>query len=92
MKSIATLLLGTCLLTIAGWTSAQSGNKTDTPQTPQTAMTKTEAPMTMQQCKDHMAMAKRTGTLQKDDAMMKREAACTDMMKKEAPGQQPATK
>jgi len=42
-------------------------------------------PMTMQQCKDYMAMAK-DGTkdgMKKDEAMMKKDAACADMMKKD---------
>ena len=38
-------------------------------------------PMTMQQCKDHMAMAKEG--MKKDDAMMKKDAAFADMMKKD---------
>jgi len=38
--------------------------------------------MTMQECKDHMAMAKKDGT-KKDDAMMKKDATCADMMKKD---------
>jgi hypothetical protein len=38
--------------------------------------------MTMQQCKDHMAMAKKDG-MKKDDAMMKKDTMCADMMKKE---------
>ena len=37
--------------------------------------------MTMQQCKDHMAMAKKDA--KKDDAMMKKDSMCADMMKKE---------
>ncbi|HEX2540755.1 MAG TPA: hypothetical protein VHM00_06695 [Caldimonas sp.] len=39
--------------------------------------------MTMQQCKDHMGMAKKDG-MKKDDAMMKKDATCADMMKKDA--------
>ena len=39
-------------------------------------------PVTMQQCKDHMAMA-RTDAMKKDDAMMKRDTMCSDMMKKD---------
>jgi hypothetical protein len=38
--------------------------------------------MTMQDCKDHMAMAKKADGMKKDDAMMKKDAACADMMKK----------
>ena len=45
-------------------------------------MMKKEAAMTMQQCKDHMAMSKKDG-MKKDDAMMKKDAMCADMMKKD---------
>jgi hypothetical protein len=47
--------------------------------------------MTMQQCKDHMAMAKKDG-MKKDDAMMKKDAACADMMKKDSMAKEPAKK
>ena len=39
--------------------------------------------MSMQECKDHMAMAKKDTMAKKDDAMMKKDAMCADMMKKE---------
>lgn len=39
-------------------------------------------PMTMQECKDHMAMQK-TDAQKKDAAMMKKDQECADMMKKE---------
>jgi hypothetical protein len=38
--------------------------------------------MTMQQCKDHMAMSGKEG-MKKDDAMMKKDTICADMMKKD---------
>jgi hypothetical protein len=38
--------------------------------------------MTMQECKDHMAMANKDGMMKKDDAMMKMDTMCADMMKK----------
>jgi hypothetical protein len=38
--------------------------------------------MTMQQCKDHMAMSKKDG-MKRDDAMMKKDKMCADMMKKD---------
>jgi hypothetical protein len=38
--------------------------------------------MTMQDCKDHMAMANKDGMMKKDDAMMKMDTMCADMMKK----------
>ena len=37
--------------------------------------------MTMQECKDHMAMSNKEG-MKKDDAMMKKDTMCADMMKK----------
>lgn len=39
--------------------------------------------MTMQECKDHMAMAAKDTMAKKDDAMMKKDAACAEMMKKD---------
>jgi len=38
--------------------------------------------MTTQECKDHMAMAK--DNMKKDDAAMKKDAMCTEMMNKDA--------
>jgi hypothetical protein len=38
--------------------------------------------MTLQECKDHMAMAKKEGAT-KDDAAMKKDAMCAEMMKKD---------
>ena len=36
--------------------------------------------MTMEQCKDHMAMQKKE--MKKDDTVMKKDTMCADMMKK----------
>ena len=47
---------------------------------PDSAMAKDT--MTMQQCKDHMAMVKKDG-MKKDDAVMKKDTMCADMMKKD---------
>jgi hypothetical protein len=38
--------------------------------------------MSMQECKDHMAMASKDDMMKKDDAMMKKDSMCADMMKK----------
>ena len=38
--------------------------------------------MSMQECKDHMAMASKDSMMKKDDAMMKKDTMCADMMKK----------
>jgi len=39
--------------------------------------------MSMQDCKDHLAMAKKDTMAKKDDAMMKKDAACAEMLKKD---------
>jgi hypothetical protein len=46
-------------------------------------------PMTMQECKDQMAMA-RTDAMKTDPAVMKKDAACADMMKKDGGMNAPA--
>ncbi len=66
MKMLATLLISACMAVAAGGAAAQ--DKKD-------AMAK---PMTVQECKDHMAMAKKEGA-KKDE---KKDAMCADMMKK----------
>ena len=77
MKKFATLLLSSCIA-VAGAAAAQDAKKADA--MPKDSMaTKT---MTMQECKDHMAMAKKDG-MKKDDAMMKKDTMCADMMKKD---------
>jgi hypothetical protein len=69
MKLLATVVMSACLALAAGTAAAQ--DKKD-------AMAK---PMTMKECQDHMAMMKKEG-MKKDDAMMKKDAACAEMMKK----------
>ena len=71
----ARALAGMCAVAVfaAGSVAAQDMKKD--------AMGKDMKPMTMQECKDHMAMAK--GAAKKDDAMMKKDAMCADMMKKD---------
>ena len=73
MKTLSTAVMCACL-TLAAGAAAQDAKKD--------AMAKDNMKMTMQECKDHMAMAKKEGT-KKDDAMMKKDAMCADMMKKE---------
>ena len=71
MRSLfATLLMSACLA-VSGAALAQDMKKD--------AMAK---PMSMQECKDHMAMAKKEG-MKKDDAMMKKDAMCAEKMKKD---------
>ena len=73
MMKIAPLLLA-CVAIAGNAYAADDMKKAD-------GMMKKESAMTMQECKDHMAMAKKDG-MKKDDAMMKKETACNDMMKK----------
>ena len=39
--------------------------------------------MSLQDCKDHMAMAAKDTMAKKDDAAMKKDAACADLVKKD---------
>ena len=39
--------------------------------------------MTLQECKDYMAMAKKDAMTKRDDAMAKKDAMCSDMVKKD---------
>ena len=79
MNIFTTSLMSACIALAAGSAGAvDAGKKDDT--MPKEEMKKD---MTMQECKDHMAAAKKDGA-KKDDAMMKHEAMCNDMMKKDA--------
>jgi len=73
MRTITTLLVA-CGALASGAFAADDMKKAD-------GMMKKET-MTMQECKDHMAMAKKDG-MKKDDATMKKDAVCADMMKKD---------
>lgn len=76
MKTIlSTTAIALCLAASAGLASAQDAMKKD--GMAQDSMSK---PMTMQQCKDRMAMS--SNGMKKDDASMKMDAMCADMMKK----------
>ncbi|MEO8312587.1 MAG: hypothetical protein ABI520_15575 [Caldimonas sp.] len=74
MKTLATTFSALLALASAAAFAADDMKKAD-------GMMKKET-MTLQQCKDHVAMAKTDGT-KKDDAMMKKDAMCADMMKKD---------
>ena len=69
---IAAILFSTALSMTAGLAVAQDAMKKDG------AMSKD---MTMEQCKDHMAMQKKE--MKKDDMSMKKDTMCADMMKKD---------
>ena len=71
MKTFAAVISATCVALAASHAMAMDDVKKDGMK-----------PMTMQECKDHMAMAKKEG-MKKDDATMKKDTMCTDMMKKD---------
>ncbi len=77
MKTIKTALMCACMALAAGSVAAQDAKKDSMAKD---GMMKKE--MTMQECKDHMAMAAKPGT-KKDDAMMKKDTMCADMMKQD---------
>jgi hypothetical protein len=74
MKALNTVLLSASLIVLVGTAAAADDMKKGD------AMMKKD--MTMQECKDHMAMAKKDG-MKKDGAMMKKDTMCADMMKKD---------
>ena len=78
MNAISRTLMCACIALTAGSSFAQDTMKKDEPMAKDGMMKKH---MTMQQCKDHMAMAKKDG-MKKGDAMMDKDAMCADMMKK----------
>lgn len=73
MKSTITTAVMCACLTFAGGAMAQDAMKKGSE-----GIMKKE--MTMQECKDHIAMAKKDG-MKKDDASMKIDKACAEMMK-----------
>jgi hypothetical protein len=80
MKALILTLTSVCL----GLVAASAGAADDAMMKKNDAMAKDGMgkPMTMQECKDHMAMTKKDG-MKKDDAMMKKDTMCADMMKKD---------
>ena len=76
MKTVAASLMCACMALAAGGVAAQDAMKKAPMK--DDMMSK---PMTMQECKDHMAMVKKDG--KKDAAMMKKDAMCKDMMDKD---------
>ena len=80
MKTLSTVLLssGICLISTVAF--AQDAMKTPDGMAKEGMMN--SGAMTMQQCKDQMAMPK-NGGIKKDDAAMKRDTMCAGMMKKE---------
>lgn len=79
MNTITTTLLSGCLAFAVGGAFAQDAAKNDSMA--KTGMTNNE--MTLQQCKDHMAMSKKAGA-ERGDAMMAKDKTCADMMKKDS--------
>jgi hypothetical protein len=79
MNTLSKTLMCACIALSASASFAQDAMKKNDAM-PKDGMAKKE--MTMQDCKDHMAMAKKDG-MKKDDAMMKKDTMCADMMKKD---------
>ena len=69
MKTMATTLTALLALAAGAAFAADDMKKAD-------GMMKKESALTLQECKDHMAMAKKDGT--------KKDAVCADMMKQDA--------
>jgi hypothetical protein len=81
MKAFTTTLMCACLALAAGSVAAADDAMTKAPSTMNKDAMGNSSTMTMQQCKDRMAMQKKDSTMKKDDATMKMDATCADMMK-----------
>ncbi len=79
MKTMTTMVLAAFMALPAGGAFAQDAMKKNEPMAKDGMMKKD---MTLQECKDHMAMDNKDG-MKKDDAMMKKDTMCADMMKKD---------
>ncbi|MEO5881144.1 MAG: hypothetical protein ABIQ06_01900 [Caldimonas sp.] len=76
MKSTNAFLMSACLgLAATSAFAADDMMKKDGMAKPMT--------MTMEECKGHMAMAKKDASAKRDDAMMKKDTMCAEMMKKD---------
>ncbi len=73
MNTFKTSLLACCLALSSAAALAQDPMKKDDPAMPK---------LTMQECKDHMAMDKKDG-MPKDEMTKKKDAKCAAMMKKD---------
>lgn len=93
--TIATALLAACMTLMFETAAAQSVQ-------PAASATKDgtqqEAPVSLKECMDHVAVSKISGSTAqpaagpKDAATMKKDAACAEMMKEGKGGKHPATK
>jgi len=81
MKTFTATLLGACMALAVGAVAAQDSMKKGDSMS-KDGMAKKDMAMSMQECKDHMAMAKKDG-MKKDAAMMKKDTMCADMMNKD---------
>ena len=72
MKTLSSLVTSGCLALSTGGAFAAAHTEAGKKDA-------TKSDMSMQQCKDHMAMAK--PGMKKDDAMTKKDTMCADMMK-----------
>lgn len=77
MTKMTTTCLGLALVLASFGASAQDAMKKDgMPKDSGTTMA-----MTMQQCKEHMAVSDKAG-VKKDEAMMKKDTMCNELMNK----------
>ena len=79
MKALTHTLICSCIALAAGSAAAADNMMKKSDSMAKDGM---KGSMSMQECKDHMAMAKKDN-MKKDDAMMKMDAQCAEMMKKE---------
>ena len=81
MKSLVTALL--CCAALAGSGAFAASHMEKGASAPMAKGDTMKKEMSMQECKDYLAMAGKDAMAKKDDAMMKKDAACAEMMKKD---------
>ena len=81
MKSLVTALF--CCATLVGSGAFAASHMEKGASAPMAGAGTMKKEMSMQECKDHMAMASKDAMAKKDDAMMKKDAACAEMIRKD---------
>ena len=83
MRTFAATLICCASLSFAGAGAVAASHTEKGASAPMAADGMMKKEMSLQECKDYMAMAKKDTMAKKDDATMKKEAACEEMMKKD---------
>jgi len=82
MRSLATTLI-CASLSFAGASAFAASHTEKGASAPMAQGGTMKKEMSVQECRDYMAMSRKDTMAKKDDAMMKKDAACEEMVKKD---------